>query len=781
MEHPSSDYANRQPRSQSYPRARHLEFYLLFIGILLAGVFGLGYWARNQWEQAIQTADLALAQSIALQIDDVAVPPTDWLNILAADREIVLVLTSIEEQMPVHQFGGEAVPVGADWERWQRQIVQRTPDYGSGIFTASVPDGQAWFIAYAVSPDKTAQVIVQRPSPTSSSPIIILYWGLAATVGFYILTSLIYLLYLFNKIITPLEKLDVFSGLVRWRGKLHPEEQSYLEHLARRNDQVGMLAHSLNALSQDIEARFVQLRTLLEISRVVASSLDAGTVIDNILDQVQTLFQVERCAVIALDRRVDVFRIRASRGLSEAYVSQLRIAPTMPNSTSMRALRNQIPIQVSDTETDLSYSPFRPRARAEGFRSVLAIPLLTQQAPPAVLLLYKSEAYRYSFSELEMASSFANHAAIAMENAVLHERSDVQLQEQTRQLEAIVESLNDGLILESMTGQILYCNWQAVRLARISRRDAERETAVVLLSRLLKTAKDQKAVEKIIAGDMGDRIIDFTRKLEDGRSQDLRLHFFDVTDAQGNLIGRGQLWQDITSDKELDRMKSALLSTVSHELRTPLAAIKGYASTLLADDVEWDAASQREFLQTISGETDRLTLLVENLLDMSRIEAGTLPLHLAPCTIKELVDSVVMQVCEASNPRLTVQLPDELPPIWVDASRIETVIRNLLENAVKYTSPDSQIKLSAHQANGSVIIQVRDYGPGIPDDLHDKIFDRFFRADSRLTATVGGAGLGLAICKGFVEVHDGRIWASDGNPGTIISFSLPIKEKIKTG
>ncbi|MCP4426610.1 MAG: GAF domain-containing protein, partial [Chloroflexi bacterium] len=457
----------------------------------------------------------------------------------------------------------------------------------------------------------------------------------------------------------------------------------------------------------------------------------------------------------------------------------LRIAPSQPNSTAMRALRNQTPIQISDTETDFSFAPFRPRSRAEGFRSVLTIPLLTQHAPSAALLLYKSEPYRYGYSELELASSFANHATIAMENAALYERSDERLREQTRQFEAIVESLNDGLILESAMGEVLYCNWQAAKLAQTARRDAMRQNGAALLDQLLAMAKDRETVVadlNAVKADTGDRMFDFTRKLEDGRSQDLRLHFFDVTDAQGNLIGRGQLWQDITSDKELDRMKSALLSTVSHELRTPLAAIKGYASTLLADDVEWDAASQREFLQTISDETDRLTLLVENLLDMSRLEAGMLLMNRQPHMLEDLIEPAVKQVCDTVAPWLSVRLSPDIPSLWVDVSRMETVVRNLLENAVKYSPPNTEIELTAHRENGRVIIQVRDYGPGIPDALHDKIFDRFYRADSRFTARVRGAGLGLAICKGFVEAHGGDIWVANGAPGTIIGFSLPIDD-----
>jgi signal transduction histidine kinase len=202
----------------------------------------------------------------------------------------------------------------------------------------------------------------------------------------------------------------------------------------------------------------VELSTLLETSRTVIASLDVHEVIHNILDQVQRLLSVERCAVVALDEHAGVFRIRASRGLSEQYVSRLRIAPSEPNSPSMRALRSQTPVQVSDIEMDHSYPDFRRRARAEGHRSVLAIPLLTQHAPPAALLLYKSEPYHYSSSELELASSFANHAAMALENAALFSLTDEELKKQVQSLRAlnrVALTVSQSLVLDDVLNNTL--------------------------------------------------------------------------------------------------------------------------------------------------------------------------------------------------------------------------------------------------------------------------------------------------------------------------------------
>jgi len=271
-----------------------------------------------------------------------------------------------------------------------------------------------------------------------------------------------------------------------------------------------------------------------------------------------------------------------------------------------------------------------------------------------------------------------------------------------------------------------------------------------------------------------ERTIDLTLGADNGRTHDLRIHHFDVTDGQGQLLGRGQLWQDVTHDKELDRMKSALLSTVSHELRTPLATIKGFASTLLAEDVQWDRATQREFLETISNEADRLTRLVQNLLDMSRIEADMLTIQCEPYSLNDLLIQAVQSFSKAQNGRLRTHMAGNLPPVLMDVSRIGTVIRNLIENAVKYSPPESAVEISTRSENGLVTLAVRDHGPGIPVDLQQKVFDRFYRVDNGLTRSAGGSGLGLAISKGFVEAHGGEIWVSPADPGTIFAFSLPL-------
>ena len=264
--------------------------------------------------------------------------------------------------------------------------------------------------------------------------------------------------------------------------------------------------------------------------------------------------------------------------------------------------------------------------------------------------------------------------------------------------------------------------------------------------------------------------------LRGGRRLTLRLQAFHVTDARGERIGRGQLIQDVTHDREIERMKDSLIATVSHELRTPLAAIKGYATTLLAEDVRWDSSSQREFLRVISQETDRLNHLVSDLLDLSRLESGSLEIEPTTCSLEDIIQRAIQQARPGPRARLQVELPPDLPMLLLDSRKMESVIRNLVENALKYATPEGPVTISVQREDGQITVRVQDKGPGIPAKYAEAVFQPFVRLDDRLSRDAPGAGLGLSICRGFVRAHGGDIWIEDRERGTCVTFTLPITE-----
>ena len=215
---------------------------------------------------------------------------------------------------------------------------------------------------------------------------------------------------------------------------------------------------------------------------------------------------------------------------------------------------------------------------------------------------------------------------------------------------------------------------------------------------------------------------------------------------------------------------------ISHELRTPLTSIKGFTTTLLAEDVTWDTEERHDFIQTIQHEANRLQELIDHLLDLSRLEAGMLPISLGSHAIEEIMEDALPQFkILTSGQILTIHLPANLPAVYVDAKRIAQVLVNLVRNAAMYAPKGTEIIISARVRGGFVQINVNDQGPGIPPADHKKVFRAFQRGVRVEDRSTQGLGLGLAICKGLVEAHGGRIWIKKkATPGATISFTIPL-------
>jgi PAS domain S-box-containing protein len=225
-----------------------------------------------------------------------------------------------------------------------------------------------------------------------------------------------------------------------------------------------------------------------------------------------------------------------------------------------------------------------------------------------------------------------------------------------------------------------------------------------------------------------------------------------------------------------NEIKTRFLAMISHELRTPLTSIKGFTTTLLAEDVTWDAEEQRDFIRTIHQETNRLQELIDHLLDLSRLEAGLLPIVVEPHSLAEIIaDGMPQFQVMAQNHVLEIHLPADLPLIRVDARRIVQILVNLVNNAVQYAPGRTEIVIAAVAYGQFLQVSVSDQGPGIPSAERKRVFQAFQRGAREESGTGKGAGLGLAICKGLVEAHGGRIWIKKQSaPGTTISFTVPI-------
>lgn len=266
--------------------------------------------------------------------------------------------------------------------------------------------------------------------------------------------------------------------------------------------------------------------------------------------------------------------------------------------------------------------------------------------------------------------------------------------------------------------------------------------------------------------------------IEDPEHLVLEVRTNPVIDRSGRYIGCVSTLHDVTAAREIAVMKNEFVSMVSHELRTPLTSIKGYVDLIVDGEAGEINDIQREFLQIVQENSDRLVELINDLLDISRMESGRVHLKLEPLELPEVVQGVLdtfRTYADQSNVELKTDVPDDLPRVAGDRDRVGQVIMNLVSNAIKYSPGGGSATMRVHRDGDLVIISVSDSGIGISEEDQAQLFTKFFRVDSTLTREIGGTGLGLSICKTVVELMGGTIWVeSTAGEGSTFSFSVPV-------
>jgi len=298
----------------------------------------------------------------------------------------------------------------------------------------------------------------------------------------------------------------------------------------------------------------------------------------------------------------------------------------------------------------------------------------------------------------------------------------------------------------------------------------------------------QAAVEGTLFRDEAARSVVTSVRLGAQPIGSLGIHGVELSDSalQGlsNLVAIGLerlRVQDAASKAEAarqsDELKSTLLDALAHEFKTPLTSIKA-ASTALLSSNALNPEQQRELVSIVDEETDRLSVLVTEAIQMARIEAGRVVLRRASHTVQDLVESALDKLRPAVEDRnVQVNIAAGLPPVWVDGELIEVALRQLIDNALKYSPPGSPVSLAAEAKDDRVIISVSDHGPGIPEAEQTRIFEKFYRAEAS-RHQIPGAGLGLVIAREIIHAHGGEIWV-DSRPGqgATFQFFLPVSKR----
>jgi PAS domain S-box-containing protein len=511
--------------------------------------------------------------------------------------------------------------------------------------------------------------------------------------------------------------------------------------------------------------RIRQRDYLLEIARALTLELDLDKLLGRIL-KIAVEMLAGQAGLVALRSESGGWRVAVSHGMPPPFLKVVESFLTeVPDHEDPE--RFEIP-EINRLLNELTY------AASLGLLTGVGLPLVARQKVVGLLFVFRGYAGGFSTNDYSLLSSFANQAAIAVQNAQLYRQVD---QERVR-LSALLDSLADGILILTANHQIERCNPAFARMVGMpieQIQDQAHEQVIQWGRRTQGLTLEQAEADGwpltphahlYVEGDL--------RRLDGEPPLPVGVTYVPLISAEGNLLYIIVTVRDITRYRQAEELKSTFISIISHELKTPVALIKGYVGTLRREDANWDAEIIQDSLQVIEEEADRLASLIENLLDASRLQGGGLALKLSEVSLPHLSARLAkrMQI-QTDNHKIMVDFPEEFPTILADEARLEQVLSNLIGNAIKY-APAGTIRLSGQARQENVIVCVSDEGPGIaPEDI-PHIFDRFYRAPEMARQTKG-AGLGLYLTRAIIEAHNGRIWVDTvPGQGVRMCFSLPI-------
>lgn len=425
------------------------------------------------------------------------------------------------------------------------------------------------------------------------------------------------------------------------------------------------------------------------------------------------------------------------------------------------------------------------------------MPLLVAEDVIGVLLVFHRKPEFFSAELLNMVKAIAGQVAVAINNAHLYELIRDQAerlgnmlrreQEDASRSQAILEAVADGVLVTGANNRISFLNRSAEQILNLEAGKVIGQTLDVfggLFGRSagawMQTIRDWS--EAPAAFQQGET---FAEQLALENGLIVLVHLAPVI-LQNDFLGTVSIFRDITHEVEVDRLKSEFVATVSHELRTPMTSIRGYVDVLLMGAAGAMNENQTHFLKIVKGNTERLNILVNDLLDISRLESGRVTLSPQALDLREVAEDVIGDVLRRSQEEnkpvaLSLEAPKKLPPVYGDTERVHQILANLVDNAYHYTPENGTITVHLHPLNGGheVQVDVTDNGIGISLSDQARVFERFYRGEHPLVLATPGTGLGLPIVKEIVEMHKGRIWVKStgvSGEGSTFSFTLPVYE-----
>jgi PAS domain S-box-containing protein len=526
-----------------------------------------------------------------------------------------------------------------------------------------------------------------------------------------------------------------------------------------------------------------QLSALLAVAQTATQSLDIEKILNDTLDKALEILGFQVGYIRTVDDEKKGMVVRVARGLhSPEFFTTVVSLDSSHRSPGKIVYETRLPYISSDIRKDGQFQ--HGFMLKEGVVSSAFVPVMSKNRFLGLMMVASFKPHEFSQYEIDLLMAFGSQLGSALENAQLYE----EVSKGKRYIENLVENAGDAIISTDTQDYILNWNRGAEVIFGYSKEEITGKHLSILLlpERYDKLAELRAKVE--IYGALRD--IEVQNRRKDGSLIYLSLSVSPIRDFEENVVGFLRIAKEITEKKryerrlkELDQMKSDFVSNVSHELRTPLTSIKGSADNMLDGLTGPLNEKQIRYISRIKSNSDRLARLINDLLDLSKIESGRIDIH--PTTLSlALLSGEVTEVLKplAAEKCIAIEssFPDAGVTAWADRDKVIQILMNLIGNAIKFTPADGKVTLAIENGPAWVQISIADTGPGIPLEETGKLFAKFYQGGGIDKQRPGGTGLGLAICKALVEMHGGKIWVeSTVGKGSTFSFTLPARQPFK--
>ena len=541
------------------------------------------------------------------------------------------------------------------------------------------------------------------------------------------------------------------------------------------------------ALLEDLDVkkallgRTRELAALLAISQTATQSLETEKILNDTLDKSLEILDFDVGYIRTLDAEKKNLIVRVARGLSSPEFLSTSFPLDSPDPIVGKIVfKTQKPYIGTDIRKD---PMFQARTmEKEGVISLAMVPIVSKQRAMGFIAVGSKKLHKFTKREVRLLVAFSSQLGSALENAQLYD----EVNKEKAYIENLVDNAGDAIISTDVEDRILTWNHGAEVIFGYSREETVGQSLTILLP-AQRTGELEEIRDKVrLTGVI--RNLEVRRIRKDGIIIEASLAVSPIRDKDDNVIGFLHLARDVTEKKryeqrlkELDKMKSAFVSNVSHELRTPLTAIKASADNMLDRLIGDLNGKQVGYLTRIKSNSDRLARLINDLLDLSTIEAGKIDLRPTKLPLVTLVKEAAESLRPVAAEKLinlTVMSADPGVIAWADRDKVIQVLMNLIGNALKFTPTRGEVTIAVAKNSAAWMqISVTDTGPGIPAEEVNKVFGRFYQIGQAGTQKTQGTGLGLAISKALVEMHGGKIWVeSAAGKGSTFSFTLPAEQ-----